>query len=139
MKGELMSDVLEINFQKIEGHVCYAPYVPASVKGGSGVFQMRIDTGADISCVPADAVTGMKFPDGRELRICAGATGDLTKPLPKIMAICIHNGDDTWSFRPSRGVLITKSDVGLLGMDILGQLSMLMIDDTIILERRGNE
>lgn len=55
-----------------------------------------------------------------------------------MVTLGIQNGDETWTFRPTGGVLVTHSDIGLLGMDILGQLSMLMMDETVILERKGN-
>jgi len=137
-----MTDVLEVAFQKREGTACYAPYVAATAwslgnKNSSEIFKMRVDTGADISCVPEEMVAGMEFLNGRSVRI-RSARGGISKTPTKLMTISIHNGEDIWGFRPSRGVLITQSDIGLLGMDILGQLSMLMIGETVILERKGN-
>jgi len=138
-----MTDILEVAFQRVEGTECYAPYVDATawdmfIEGGSSeVFKMRVDSGADISCIPGEAVAGLEFMRGRSCRV-RSADGGIRRVKARMVTLGIQNGDDTWIFRPRDGVLVTRSDIGLLGMDILGQLSMLMMDETVILERKGN-
>ena len=135
-----MDDVLEINFQLLPNTTRYAPYVPISVIGDhckSKVFEMRVDTGADITILPEEMLEGMSFRTSSKgsVRIM-NITGKVARAVCKEATINIH-GDSIWSFTPPDGVLIKDHpQYGLLGMDVLGHMVLHMENEKLTLIRK---
>ena len=137
------TNVLEINYQHLDGTACYAPYVSVVARGLYGEaegksFDMRIDTGADITCIPRDTVKILDLKFALPMRV-RGHCGKIERVRPRMVAIHINNGDDTWIFTPKRGVLLTKSPIGLLGMDVLRDMVLHMEDERLVLSRKGEK
>lgn len=121
-------------YEKKEKTACLAPYVTISIASLAGqktldnVFDARIDTGADITCIP---------------RIYASALGPLILGNP--LKVRSHDGtiNQVWTYRiiiyiqgypdvnkirsyhPERGILLTDSNIGLIGMDIISKCQKL--------------
>lgn len=96
-------------------------------------FKARVDTGAEISCIPeSQAKMLMPLLPGRP--ICVRAhDGTVKRARTHLVIISIHSypdDDQLKSYRPERGVLLTNSDVGLIGMDIIGKHWKLTLDGT---------
>ena len=117
-------------YEKHAGTACYAPYmdvVVSALTGGKSTevsFKARIDTGADITCIPeGQAKTLMPLLLGRPLLI-RGHDGTVKRARTHLVIVSITgypDGNEPKSYRPERGVLLTDSDVGLIGMDIISK------------------
>ena len=117
-------------YEKQAGTACSAPYVNVSIsaltgqKSGDISFKARLDTGADITCIPRSrAKMLMPLLLGRPLLV-RGHDGSVKRVRTHLMIISIHGypeEDQLKLYRPERGVLLTDSDVGLIGMDIISQ------------------
>lgn len=134
-----METKLVAHFTKEEGTACFAPYVDITVSNLIGrksktSFKARIDTGADVTCVPMkQAKHLMPLLLGRPMLIRTHA-GQVKREQTYLMAISIQMGDGKYkSFRPGRGVLLTDSAIGLIGMDILPAFEMKLADHTLTL------
>jgi hypothetical protein len=128
-----MAELLIINkpYEKQAGTACYAPYVDVTISALTGrrsadvSFKARIDTGADITCIPNDrAKMLMPLLMGRPVLI-RGHDGKVKRARTHLVRLSIHgyaNVDGTdKTYRPERGVLLTDSDIGLIGMDVISR------------------
>lgn len=135
-----MSELLISNkpYDKQTGTACYAPYVDVTISALTGrksvdvSFKARIDTGADITCIPSNqAKTLMPLLLGRPLLI-RGHDGKVKRARTHLVVLSIHsysNGHEVRkSYRPDRGVLLTDSDIGLIGMDVISKHWRLVFD-----------
>jgi len=134
-----MQDFLINNkpYEKKSGVACFAPYVSVIISALSGqsqekaLFDARVDTGADITCIPkayADKLGPLIVGNPLTVR---GHDGKVTRVWTYRMNIAIMghpDGDRLKSYRPERGVLLTDSNIGLIGMDIIGECSKLTFD-----------
>jgi hypothetical protein len=124
----MMFHISEKPFEKLAGTVCPAPYVVITISSLTGRksvdigFKARIDLGADITCIPRNqAEKLMPLSHGKPVLI-RGHDGSVTKGWTYLMTVSIHSYPDeeqVKSYRPERGVLLTDSDIGLIGMDII--------------------
>ena len=122
--------ILNKPYEKQSGTACLAPYVDVTISALTGrksvdvSFKARIDTGADITCVPrSQARMLMPLLLGRPLLIRAH-DGSVKRTRTHLMIISVHGYPDEEqprSYRPERGVLLTDSDIGLIGMDIISK------------------
>ena len=118
------------SYEKQTGTACFAPYVDVTISALTGrksvdaSFRARIDTGADITCIPTNqAVALMPLLLGRPVLI-RGHDGGVTRAKTHLVIISVHGYPDenqVQSYRPERGVLLTDSDMGLIGMDIISK------------------
>ena len=118
------------SYEKQTGTACFAPYVDVTISALTGkksedvTFKARIDTGADITCIPVNqARMLMPLLLGRPVLI-RGHDGGVKRVKTHLVIISIHGYPDenqVRSYRPERGVLLTDSDVGLIGMDIISK------------------
>ena len=133
-----MADALIRNksYEKQEGTACFAPYVDVTISALTGrksldiSFKARIDTGADITCIPSNqAKLLMPLLLGRPVLI-RGHDGKVKRSRTHLVILSIHGHSDkeqvsskekTQSYRPERGVLLTDSDIGLIGMDVISK------------------
>ncbi len=135
-----METKLVAHFEKAEGTACFAPYVDVTISALTGrkveeqAFKYRIDTGADITCVPSEQVKHlMPLLLGRPVLI-RGHDGKVKKMRTHLMIVTLGIGDDNYeSFRPERGVMLTDSDIGLIGMDILPAFEVHLTNETLTL------
>lgn len=126
-------------FEKQTGTACFAPYVDVTISALTGrksvdiCFKARIDTGADITCIPAaHAKMLMPLLLGKPVLI-RGHDGSVKRTRTHLMIITIHgypNENTVESYRPERGVLLTDSDIGLIGMDIISKYWRMTFDGT---------
>ncbi len=117
-------------YEKQTGTACPAPYVDVSISALTGrksvdvSFKARIDTGADITCIPGtQAKMLMPLLLGKPVLIRAH-DGSVKRARTHLMIISIHGYPEknlVRSYRPERGVLLTDSDIGLIGMDIISK------------------
>ena len=124
-------------YEKQTGTACSAPYVDVSISALTGrksvdvSFRARIDTGADITCIPGNqAKMLMPLLLGKPVLIRAH-DGSVKRARTHLMIISIHGYPDTnlvRSYRPERGVLLTDSDIGLIGMDIVSKYWKITFD-----------
>ncbi len=128
--GTKMSFIYNKPYEKQAGTACSAPYVDVTISTLTGQestnisFKARLDTGADITCIPRSQAE--KLPpllSGRPLLV-RGHDGSVKWVRTYLMTVSIHSypdEDQSKSYRPERGVLLTDSDIGLIGMDIISQ------------------
>ncbi|MBD3185087.1 hypothetical protein GF312_22590 [Candidatus Poribacteria bacterium] len=129
--------VSEKPYEKHEGTACFAPYVNVSISALTGrkqvevSFKARIDTGADITCIPSEkAKMLMPLLLGKPVLIRAH-DGSIKRARTHLVIISIHSypqGEEVKTYRPERGVLLTDSDIGLIGMDIISKYWKLNFD-----------
>jgi len=116
---------LELMFMRVPGSCANAPclemFITNSMGKRSSRFLARIDTGADISCVPKEAFRHiMPCMPGVPVLI-RDHRGGVNREQTFILTINLLGGGQTYKrVRPPRGVLIQDSlETGLLGMDII--------------------
>ena len=136
MPNRLVSDK---PYEKQSGTACYAPYVDVTISSLTGRrsrdvnFKARIDTGADITCVPrSQAEALMPLLLGKPLLV-RGHDGNIKRAKTHLVTISIHaypHRCEPESYRPERGVLLTDSDIGLIGMDIISRYWKVTFDGT---------
>jgi hypothetical protein len=136
-------------YEKKSGVACFAPYVGVilssladHVPPSNGrieqntdniVFDARIDTGADITCIPkayANKLGPMILGNPITVR---GHDGNVTRVWTYRLTISILAYPDESrlrSYRPEKGVLLTDSSIGLIGMDIIGVCQRVTFDST---------
>lgn len=124
-------------YEKHEGTACFAPYVDVSISALTGrkstdcSFKARIDTGADITCIPvSQAKMLMPLLLGRPILV-RGHDGRIKRERTHLVIISVHgNADENQlkSYRPERGVLLTNSEIGLIGMDIISKYWKVIFD-----------
>lgn len=136
-----MTDFLINNkpYEKKSGVACFAPYVSVIISALSGqsqeksLFDARIDTGADITCIPKAYANKLgPLIIGNPLTV-RGHDGTVSRVWTYRMNIAIMgypDEDRLKSYRPERGVLLTDSNIGLIGMDIIGACNKLTFDST---------
>ena len=106
-----------------------APYVDVSISPLAGQepadiirFKARVDTGADITIIPREqAERLMPLFLCKPIRV-RGHNGRIERVWTYWMIVSIHGYPDRSqmrAYRPERGVLLTDSDTGLIGMDII--------------------
>jgi len=134
-----MEDFLIHNkpYEKQKGTACFAPYVDVSISALTGrksedvSFKARIDTGADITCIPSsNANVLMPLLMGKPVLI-RGHDGGVKRARTHLMILSIHGFADALqskAYRPDRGVLLTDSDIGLIGMDIVSKYWKITFD-----------
>ena len=126
-------------YEKKSGVACFAPYVGVIISSlaeqnpDTVVFDARIDTGADITCVPkayANKLGPMILGNPITVR---GHDGNVTRVWTYRLTISILAYPDESrlkSYRPEKGVLLTDSSIGLIGMDIIGVCRRVTFDST---------
>ena len=124
-------------YEKHEGTTCSAPYVDVTISALTGrrsvyaSFEARIDTGADITCIPVNqAKMLMPLLLGRPVLI-RGHDGSIKRTRTHLVVVSVHGYPDRnqpKSYRPERGVILTDSDIGLIGMDIISKYWKLTFD-----------
>ena len=117
-------------YEKQTGTACFAPYVDVTISALTGQksldasFKARIDTGADITCIPgSQAKTLMPLLLGRPVLI-RGHDGKVKRARTHLVILSIHGysgREQSKAYRPERGVLLTDSDIGLIGMDVISR------------------
>ncbi len=118
--------ILEVNFLKIAGTVESAPFVDARIanpngKWGSNTFRARIDTGADISCIPRAALGDDWILPSAKPVFTRDFTGESNRLRAYRVRFAIMDRKENifWEKLLSRGILLTNGPTGLLGMDVL--------------------
>lgn len=126
-------------YEKKSGVACFAPYVGVIISSlaeqnpDTVVFDARIDTGADITCIPkayANKLGPMILGNPITVR---GHDGNITRVWTYRLTISILAYPDESrlkSYRPEKGVLLTDSSIGLIGMDIIGVCRRVTFDST---------
>jgi len=126
-------------YEKKSGVACFAPYVGVIISSlaeqnpDTVVFDARIDTGADITCIPkayANKLGPMILGNPITVR---GHDGNVTRVWTYRLTISILAYPDESrlkSYRPEKGVLLTDSSIGLIGMDIIGVCRRMTFDST---------
>jgi len=144
-------------YEKKSGVACFAPYVSvvisslgnpvfppslaeqntdtvlSSLHGETCVFDARIDTGADITCIPR--VYASKLGPlilGNPITV-RGHDGNVNRVWTYRLTISVLSYPDDGrlkSYRPEKGVLLTDSNIGLIGMDIIGTCRRVTFDST---------
>jgi len=134
-----MADILihDKPYEKQTGTACFAPYVDVSLSALTGrkslnvTFKARIDTGADITCIPASQASAlMPLLLGRPV-IVRGHDGKIKRTKTHLVILSIYGNSDTEqakTYRPERGVLLTDSDIGLIGMDVISKYWKVIFD-----------
>lgn len=122
-------------YEKKSGVACFAPYVGVVISSLAEqnppdsaelrvVFDARIDTGADITCIPKAYASKLgPLILGNPITV-RGHDGNVTRVWTYRLTISILAYPDNGrlrSYRPEKGVLLTDSSIGLIGMDILNQ------------------
>ena len=133
-------------YEKKSGVACFAPYVGVIISSlaeqnpDTVVFDARIDTGADITCIPkayANKLGPMILGNPITVR---GHDGNVTRVWTYRLTISILAYPAVFpllggmrrlkSYRPEKGVLLTDSSIGLIGMDIIGVCRRVTFDST---------
>ena len=114
--------------EKLAGAACDAPYVRCGVFAlGSGrhaeiPFDARLDTGADITCVPmrcADALIPLQLGRSVLVRSHSGKVERVWTYLVEVAVYGYPDGQGVRFYKPRRGVLLVDCEIGLVGMDIM--------------------
>ena len=126
-------------YEKKSGVACFAPYVGVIISSlaeqnpDTVVFDARIDTGADITCIPKAYASKLgPLILGNPITV-RGHDGNVTRVWTYRLTISILAYPDEGrlkSYRPEKGVLLTDSSIGLIGMDIIGVCRRVTFDST---------
>lgn len=127
-------------YEKKVGVACFAPYVTVLISPLSGynkeeiIFDARIDTGADITCIPKSFASKLgPLILGNPISV-RGHDGNVHKVWTYRIAVTVLGYPDNQklkSYRPERGVLLTDSNIGLIGMDIISSCKRVIFDSTL--------
>jgi len=127
-------------YEKKAGVACFAPYVSILISPLSGhnkeeiIFDARIDTGADITCIPRSFASKLgPLILGNPITV-RGHDGNVHKVWTYRIAVTLLGYPDNQklkSYRPERGVLLTDSNIGLIGMDIISHCKRIIFDSTL--------
>ena len=112
-------DILSVYNITLSGTICEAPYVLCRLReyGIVREFWARIDTGADITCIPELAISVMHKPVKKVLH--RGHDGVAHRSQTYSATILLLGTRGHIAVSPARGVLLTKSPIGLIGMDVI--------------------
>ena len=133
-EGTRMFHIFNKPLEKLAGTACFAAYVDATISTVTGrksvdiSFNARIDLGADITCVPKTQVEKLTPLLLGKPVLVRGHDGGVKRVWTYRAIISIHGHpaeDQLKSYRPERGVLLTDSDIGLIGMDIVSKWSLM--------------
>jgi len=126
-------------YEKKSGVACFAPYVGVIISSlaeqnpDTVVFDARIDTGADITCIPKAYASKLgPLILGNPITV-RGHDGNVTRVWTYRLTISILAYPDEGRlkpYRPEKGVLLTDSSIGLIGMDIIGICRRVTFDST---------
>ncbi|MDQ1327019.1 MAG: Peptidase protein [Candidatus Poribacteria bacterium] len=133
-------------YEKKSGVACFAPYVGVIISSLSPrlsgaekqnpdtvVFDARIDTGADITCIPKAYASKLgPLILGNPITV-RGHDGNVTRVWTYRLTISIlayPDEDRLKSYRPEKGILLTDSSIGLIGMDVIGACRRVTFDST---------
>lgn len=123
-------------YEKLPGTACFAPYLEVSISSltgqrAAGISKARIDSGADISSIPRNQVkTLMPLPPGKQVLVRAH-DGTIKRANTHLVTISVYGypgEEQVESYQPERGVLLTDSNTGLIGMDIISEYWNLILD-----------
>ncbi len=134
--------MIKVNYIKMEGTAVYAHYVECYIsmlckKQPSPIlFPARIDTGADITCIPRSFIPEEYLLIKQDAILIRGCVGKIMRADTYTCTLHIA-GSERNVFRPSRGVCVTDSDIGLIGTDILKHCNMLFVNDRWQIARRS--
>jgi hypothetical protein len=127
-------------YEKKTGVACFAPYVSVLISPLSGqnkdeiIFDARIDTGADITCIPRSFASKLgPLILGNPLTV-RGHDGNVHKVWTYRMAITMLGYPENRklkAYRPERGILLTDSNIGLVGMDIISSCRRITFDSEL--------
>lgn len=122
-------------YEKHDGTATFAPYVDVTIstdrKPVYARFKARIDTGADITCIPANQAKKLMPLFRGRTQLTRGYDGSPKRARTFLIVVSVHgypDRDQPKSYRPERGVLLTDSDIGLIGMDIISKYWKLTLD-----------
>ena len=112
----------------------FAPYVSVSISSSMDrepadiTFKARLDTGADITLSPRIYASKLELPLNN--RITIRGNGNISRVRTYRMAIYILGYPDKSLVRyiPKTGVLLTDSDTGVIGMDIISRCKKIILD-----------
>jgi len=147
IKKEFMADLFVSHkpYEKKSGVACFAPYVGVIISSlaeqnpDTVVFDARIDTGADITCIPKAYASKLGPLIFGNLITVRGHDGNVTRVWTYRLTISIMAYSEfpdsaelrrLKSYRPEKGVLLTDSSIGLIGMDIIGVCRRVTFDST---------
>jgi len=126
-------------YEKKNGVACFAPYVSVIISSlaeqnpDTVVFDARIDTGADITCIPKSYASKLgPLILGNPITV-RGHDGNVSRVWTYRLTISILAYPDDGrlrSYRPEKGILLTDSNIGLVGMDIIGICRRVTFDST---------
>ena len=126
-------------YEKKSGVACFAPYVGVIISSlaeqnpDTVVFDARIDTGADITCIPKAYASKLgPLILGNPITV-RGHDGNITRVWTYRLTISILAYPDEGrlkSYRPEKGILLTDSSIGLVGMDIICVCRRVTFDST---------
>jgi hypothetical protein len=114
-------------FEKVPESRKYAPCVEIGVSNPHRPEQegftllARVDFGADVTCVPKQAINRIHAPPAKCVLICR-YDGCVDRVFTYDVLITIRgypDKDSVVSYRPKKGVLAREASSGLIGMDIL--------------------
>jgi hypothetical protein len=131
--GTRMFHISSRPLEKLTGTACFAAYVAVTLSTLTGrrsvdvSFDARVDLGADITCIPrSQAEKLMPLLLGRPVLV-RSHDGSIKRTWTYRAIISIHGYPDEGqlrSYRLEKGVLLTDSDIGLIGMDIVSKWNL---------------
>jgi hypothetical protein len=117
-------------YEKKTGVACFAPYVSVVI---SSLAEQNIDTGADITCIPRAYASKLgPLILGNPITV-RGHDGNVNRVWTYRLTISVLSYPEDGrlkSYRPEKGVLLTDSNIGLIGMDIIGTCRRVTFDST---------
>lgn len=121
---------LELLYFQLEGYADVGYYVDIIVRsedGDSAPVRMAIDTGAMITCVPADLLKGKGALYGKPVLLRDAAGYSRRTQTYKVDILILEDGSPWDVARPFRGVIGRDNcDHGFLGMDVLQHYDLLL-------------
>lgn len=118
--------IVRLDMLRLEHSVQEAPVATVCVMNSIGKrsskFMARIDTGADITCVPEKCATEILLPCFKKVNM---HLSDGRRALERTRRAWIEVWSDEQRFclvLPEQGVLLWGEEFGLLGMDVLKSL-----------------
>lgn len=131
--GMRMFHIFSKPLEKLAGTACFAPYVVVTISTLAGrkpvavSFNARVDLGADLTCIPrSQAEKLMPLLLGKPVLV-RGHDGSVKRTWTYRVVVSIHGypaEDQLQSYRLGKGVLLTDSDIGLIGMDVVSKWNL---------------
>ena len=105
------------------------------------LIPMRIDTGADVTCIPKKYVKDIEPLITKQKALVRNHDGGCNRVFFKHAIIHLPCTEYDWiQIIPDHGILLTDSEIGLIGIDVLDNMNYMSVNGVMVMEyEEGDE